>query len=193
MQNVKSQSKVLTIVAEAGLLTAMMVVIQLITLPIKAVPLASQLVTGSLVNLVLILGAGTTGLIGAGLAGVLSPVLAVLFGQMAFPPLIPVVAIGNFLIVLISWAIFRLAREKEGGVRVLIAAAGIILGALVKTAFLWLGVTKIMTPLMGVTAQNAAKLSLMFGLPQLITALIGGVFALAILPPVQKARKRRGI
>lgn len=193
MQNVKSQSKVLTIVAEAGLLTAMMVVIQLITLPIKAVPLASQLVTGSLVNLVLILGAGTTGLIGAGLAGLLSPVLAVLFGQMGFPPLIPAVVIGNLLIVLVSWAFFRLAGEKGGAVRVLLAAAGIVLGALVKTAFLWLSVTKIMTPLMGVTAQIAAKLSTMFGLPQLITALIGGVFALAILPPVQKARKRRGI
>ena len=178
-------------VAQAAMLIALLVVVQLITfiLP-KSVPLVSQLITGSLVNLVLIVGAGTVGFSGAAIAAVLSPVLAFLFAQMLFPQMIPVVAIGNLVIVGVTWLFFTAARRED---KSLLNLAGIAAGAIVKTAVLWAAAAIIVVPLFfSANPKVGGSISLMFSWPQLVTAIIGGLVALAVIPPVRTALKRAG-
>lgn len=168
-------------VAQAALLLALLVVVQLITKIIPAsVPIVSQLITGSLVNLILVVGAGAVGFSATAVAAVLSPVLAFAFGQMSIPPMVPVVALGNLVIVAITWAFFK----KDGrGMQTL----GIIVGAVAKCAFLWAAAALIVIPLFFKASKLAAKITLLFSWPQLVTALIGGFLALLVLPAVRRS------
>lgn len=183
----RNQSKVVW-VAEAGLLIALLIVVQLLTFAVpKGVPLIGQLFTGSLVNLVLIVGAGSVGFSGTAIAAVLSPVLAFAFGQMTFPQMIPVVALGNLVIVAVTWAFFHRENRKTGT-----DILGVVLGAVLKTAFLWLATAAVMVPVFFAAVPTVGKkLTLMFSWPQLVTALIGGMLALLIFPAVRSYRGHR--
>lgn len=178
-------------VVEAALLLALLVVVQLLTFAIpKGVPILGQLFTGSLVNMVLIVGAGSVGFAGTAVAAILSPVLAFAFGQMAFPVMIPVVAVGNLAIVAVTWAFFRPVGGKVPGTGR--GFAGVVVGAMAKTAFLWGATVLLMVPVFfSAKPQVGEKLSLMFSWPQAATAVIGGVLALLILPAVRTYRSRR--
>lgn len=178
-------------VVEAALLLALLVVVQLLTFAVpKSLPVVGQLFTGSLVNMVLIVGAGSVGFAGTAVAAVLSPVLAFAFGQMTIPPMIPVVAVGNLAIVAVTWAFFRPADGRAPGTGR--GFAGVVVGAVVKTAFLWATTVLLMVPVFFAgKPQVGQKLSLLFSWPQAVTALIGGVLALLILPAVRTYRSRR--
>jgi hypothetical protein len=179
-------------VAEAALLLALLVVVQLLTFAVpKSVPLIGQLFTGSLVNMVLIVGVGSVGFSGTAVAAVASPLLAYAFGQMPFPQMIPVVAIGNLIIVAVLWAFLRPGSSgKAPGMGR--SVPGIVVGALAKTAFLWAATVWVMVP-MFFNGKNAVaeKLSMMFSWPQGVTAIIGGILALLILPSIRVYRNRR--
>lgn len=170
-------------VAQAGLLIALLVVVQLLTfLMPKSVPLIGQLFTGTLVNLVLIVGAGAVGFAGTAAAAVLSPVLAFAFGQMLFPPMIPVVAIGNLVIVTVTWAFFTQRGRQSRPLGPMSGIIGVVCGAVAKTAFLWLSTVLVVVPaFFGGKKVVAQLLSLMFSWPQLVTAFVGGSLALVVL------------
>ena len=178
-------------VAEAALLLALLVVVQLLTFAVpKSVPLVSQLFTGSLVNMVLIVGAGSVGFSGSAVAAVASPLLAYAFGQMAFPQMIPVVAVGNLIIVTILWFFLRTAGAEAPGMGRSIL--GIVVGAAAKTAFLWGATVWVILPMFFAgKASVAEKLSMMFSWPQAVTAVIGGILALLILPAIRTYRRKR--
>ncbi len=180
-------------VVEAALLIALLVVVQLISFAFpKSIPLVSQLITGSLVNLVLIVGAGYVGFAGTAAAAILSPVLAFAFGQMAFPQMLPVIAIGNLIIVAIIWAFFKNDNKFSKAAGLGLDIAGFVLGAAVKTAFLWAATALLVVPMFfSANTAVAGKLSLMFSWPQFITAMIGGILAVIILPSVRKLRRYR--
>jgi hypothetical protein len=173
-------------VVKAALLLALVVVAQTLSkvIPTAALPLISQLVTGSLVNLVLIVGAGSVGFSGTAVAAVLSPVLAYSMGQMIFPQMIPVIAVGNLIIVAVTWAFFHMHKKLPFEI------AGIIIGAAAKCAFLWIATAALMVPIFYSGSKVASKLSLMFSWPQGLTALIGGILALLVLPAVRAYQKR---
>lgn len=179
-------------VAEAALLLALLVVVQLLTFAVpKSAPLIGQLFTGSLVNMVLIVGVASVGYSGTAVAAVASPLLAYAFGQMAFPQMIPVVAIGNLVIITVLWAFLRPA-DSEGTPGIGRSVAGIAVGAVAKTAFLWTATVWMIVPMFfGGKKPVAQKLAMMFSWPQMITAVIGGVLALLILPAIRTYRKRR--
>lgn len=185
-----NNKKAIVWVAQAGLLIALLVVVQLLTFVVpKSIPLVSQLFTGSLVNLVLIVGAGSVGFSGTAIAAILSPVLALLFGQMSFPQMVPVVAIGNLVIVAVTWAFFKNSAKMSGGAKFGFNIAGIAIGAIVKTAVLWAATSWLIIPVFFAgNAKVGKNLSLMFSWPQLVTAIIGGVIALLILPRIRTSR-----
>ena len=68
---------------------------------------------------------------------------------------------------------------------------GVVVGALLKFATLYLGVIKVFIPLMGenLKAPQIETFTTMFSTPQLITALIGGVVALPIAMAVRRILK----
>lgn len=183
--------KIAVWVAEAALLLALLIAVQLLTFAIpKSVPLIGQLFTGSLVNMVLIIGVGTVGFSGTAIAAVCSPILAYLFGQMAFPQMIPVVAIGNLAIVAVTWAFLHPSDSGRPGL--IRSIGGIVTGAVVKAVFLWAATVWLMVPMFFAGKKAlAAKITLMFSWPQAVTALIGGTLALLILPAIQSYRKKR--
>lgn len=179
-------------VAESALLLALLVVVQLLTFAVpKSVPLVGQLFTGSLVNMVLIVGVCSVGFSGTAVASVASPLLAYAFGQMAFPQMIPVVAIGNLVIVAVLWAfVHPLDARKAPAVGKSIA--GIVVGAAAKTAFLWAATVFFITPMFfSGKGAVAGKLAMMFSWPQAITAIIGGAIALLVLPAIRTYQSKR--
>jgi len=149
--------KRLKFVTYGAVLLALAAVFPLLRLP--------QYVTGSAVNFVLIIAAYVLGVWGGVAIGCLTPWIALIAGQMPFVYMPPFIMIGNAVLV-ISFGILK--RFKLGGM-----IAGIIVGALLKFAFLSFAVRYLV--------KAPPKLVAMMSLPQLITALIGGVLALIVI------------
>ncbi len=173
-----------------GLAVALIVAAQFIgkLLPAGAVlfgPFSvNQLVTGSLVNLILILSALVIGLWPAAAVGVLSSILASIIGVgPIFPIITPAIAVGNCIIV--AAAAFL---SKKDGVLKLPAVA---VGAAAKCAFLWATVPFLFRFIPEIKPPQAQMLSVMFSWPQFITAAVGGVLAMLIVPALKKALEAR--
>jgi hypothetical protein len=151
-----------------------------------------QMVTGSLVNLILIVSVMAFGWGTGFTVAILSPVFAKFLGiGPQLWPFIPFIALGNAVLVCVWRAVGEL---KIGAKKFISYIAAAIAGALAKFIVLYLTVVKIVIPfLVTLPEQQAAVMSNMFSLPQLITASIGGgIAAIAlplILPSVLKDKK----
>lgn len=184
-------------IARTGLMLALLVVAQFIgskLIPAGAVVLGpmsiTQLITGSLVNMILILTAAVVGLWSGVAVGVLSAVLALVLGIQGQTIITPAVALGNVVIVLVTWVFFSLAAKKDQKPYGVLGIAGIVVGAAAKCVFLWLSVPALLTLVPEIKPQVAEKLSMMFSYPQFVTALIGGALALAVIPAVKKVASK---
>ena len=165
---------------KASFFLALAIVFQVIG---KTVPQISQIFVGPAINAILILTATICGGVYGILVGSLTPLLAWLTGQLpnAFGPFIPFIIIGNMLFVL-SFIIVR-KRGKYG------QYLGIIIGAFIKYIFLSVSASKLIPLLkLNIPTKMANMLVIAMGIPQLITALIGGAFAL-ILIEILRRRK----
>ena len=151
----------------------------------------NQYLTGSIVNLVLIVSVMTCGLATGLTVAVLSPIFSVVIGiGAAFPPLIPFQIAGNISIVLIWFLLDRLSKPDSGKVRKLFYYIAPAVGAVVKFFVLYIGVVLIAVPyIFGLPEAQSVAMSIIFSYPQLITAFTGGVVAIIIIPPVRKALK----
>ena len=136
-------------VVKAALILALVVVAQTLSklIPTAALPLVSTACNRIMVNLVLIVGAGTVGFSGTAAAAILSPVLAYAMGKMIFPQMIPVISIGNLIIVTVTWALFMLLPKKSGRLHFIPGIIAVIIGACVKCAFLWVATARLIIPL----------------------------------------------
>ncbi len=144
---------------------------------------ATQLVTGSLVNCVLFVFTATTGIWSGVAIGILSSILASLVGVgPAIPAVTPVIACGNAVLAVV----FGLLHGKEWNFPRWAAAA--VAAAVVKCAFLWVCVPFVLGLLSGVPEKQVAAVSVMFSWPQGVTALIGGVLAMLVLPRLRKSK-----
>ena len=163
--------------------TAVMIAL-LIVMQAATAPLGSTLVTGSIVNLLLIVAVMIGGLASGLLVAALSPVIAKLMGIGPLWELIPFIAVGNMVLVLL-WHIIGNRNLKNKLAAPIIA---LVTAAVAKFAVLYLGIVVIAIPLLlNLPEKQAVVISSMFSYPQLITATIGGVLALTILPVLKKA------
>ena len=133
-----------------------------------------QLITGTLVNCILLVFTAQAGLLSGAVIGVLSSILAAFMGISQIV-VTPAVAVGNAALCVVY---SLLARRKSWHF------PAMILGAAVKCAFLWLTVPLLLAGA-GLPEQQTAMLSVMFSWPQGITALCGGVLAYPILSRLQ--------
>lgn len=146
-----------------------------------------QIVTGSCVNLLLAVSAGVLGFSSGAVIAVVSPFLAYLLGIAQSPILVvPGIAVGNLVYVAVIALLAKPLREKLPKAHMFPA---IVAAALLKFAALYLVVVKLIVPALGLPAEKTAALSTTFSVPQLITALIGGVIAALIVPLLRKALK----
>ena len=89
-----------------AMLLAVGLVLQALRLVIPMPPMWTVFVVGTLVNMVLVLAARTVGLWPSVMIAVLLPVMAYFQGQLPLPFLIPVVAVGN-LVIIIAAPLFK--------------------------------------------------------------------------------------
>jgi len=156
----------------------------LIVLQAASALLANPYLTGCVVNMALIvsvvIGGYATGLTVA----VISPVAAKLVGIGPFWSLIPAIAAGNAALVTVWHFVCGgyVSKRLSRGVIALIAAA------IAKFAVLYIGVARIIVPyFLKLPETQANVISSMFSVQQLITASVGGVLAIMVLPALRKA------
>ncbi len=174
-------------ITETAVLLALLVCLQAVT---KGM---SQLVTGSCVNAVLAVAALLVGASSGVTLALISPVLAYLLGIAPQQPVtVPAIMAGNAVYVVLLSLIS--GKHHALGSQI----AGWLLAAIAKFATLYLLVVKIICGIASAPLLESGvlkppmleKLPVMFALPQLLTALIGGALALAITPVLRKALKR---
>ena len=146
-------------------------------------PLGNQFVTGSIVNFLLIVSVMTCGLTSGFTVSILSHIMAKFFGIGPLWSLVPFVAAGNIVLVVIWYFI----GNRSAGGRYMNYAAALVLAALGKFLTLYAGIVKIAVPiLLDLPERQASVISFMFSFPQIITASIGGVMACILLPVLEK-------
>lgn len=155
-----------------AVLLALLVVLQSVT---KA---GGQFVTGSCVNAVLAVSAWMLGPWWALAVALVSPFAAFLLGiGPQLIAIVPAIAVGNAVYVLL------LSRAKTARQRPVWAAVG----AVCKFAALEVLVVQVLCRVLPLAEKQVATFSAMFSWPQLVTAAIGAVIALVIVPVLKKA------
>ena len=177
-------NKKLRWITETAILLALLVTLQTLTKPM------GQIVTGSCVNTILAVAALVGGL-GCGLTvALISPILAFLLGIAPQILTVPAIMVGNSVYVLllsllsdktgknllkqaIAWAAAAVAKFAALYAIVVLLICGVLSESLLASGML--------------KAPMLTALPATFSWPQLITALIGGAVALAIVPVIRKA------
>lgn len=141
---------------------------------------AAQLLTGSLVNCVLLVFCFYAGVWSGAVISAVSPVLAMLTGiGPALPVLTPLIACGNLLLTATAW----LCGKKRGTLNI----PGCLAAAAAKCAFLSL-TAPIVLSAAGAPEKQSAAISFMLSWPQGVTAVCGGLLALAVLHRLQTVK-----
>lgn len=180
------------LLTQTAAMLALLIVLQAFTQSFALPKPFDQLLTGSCVNAVLATAALGSGLWSGIAVAVFSPVAAYLLGIAPNILTVPAIMVGNTLFAVALALICGDFRPKW---RVVCAW---LFAALIKFAALYLIVVKIicgisapsLTSSGALSEKMIAVLSVNFGAMQLLTALIGGGIALAIVPVIRKATHR---
>ena len=161
---------------------ALIIVAQLTTAPLK-----QQLLTGSLVNLILALSTLLFGFGTGAAAAVVSPFIAYLLGINAQIMVVPAIAAGNLIYVLVISLLTKNLKDRisEEAVRNMTSVA---VAAIFKFALQYLLIVRWIAPSF-LPEKAQAVMSVNFGVMQLVTACIGGAIACIISPLIRKAIK----
>ncbi len=141
----------------------------------------NQIITGSIINAILILSTVLIGIRSAVLISLFPSVIALSSGLLPamLAPVVPFIMIGNILLVITFDFFWNNSENKK-----IAYISGIIFGAIFKFLFLYLSVNIIVKLL--VKQELIVKVAKMMSLMQLTTALVGGVLALIILKMFKK-------
>lgn len=171
-------------IAQTAVLLALLIAVQAVTSG-----LGNTLITGSLVNLILIVAVTTAGLASGGTIALLSPFFAFIFGiGPAFPQIVFCISLGNMVLVVI-WHLIAGVHKNQSFANFAIAT---IVGAVAKFGVLYLSIVQFVIPIiLKMPAPQAAMVSSAFSFPQLITALVGGGLSILIVPVLSKALGRQ--
>ena len=134
-----------------------------------------QAITGSIVNAVLFTTVAVLGLPAAILAGLAPSLIAISVGLLPsiLAPMIPFIMTGNIILILI----FNYLKNRNYWL-------GMISASIFKFLFLF-GTSSIIANLI-LKKEIAQKVIIMMGLPQLLTALAGGLIAYLFLKSIKR-------
>lgn len=167
-------SKKIQFMTRTALLLALVITVQLAG---RLLP-NSNFIVGPLVNACLLVSTALAGVWSGLFISVVSPFSSLINNHApvaaALLPFAPFVAAGNAVYVLS----YYLLRKKS-------AAAGVGVGAVLKFGFLYLAIN-IFLQLFSFP-KFAKVLLALFGWPQLITALLGGIIGLAVIKVLKKS------
>lgn len=173
-------------ITQTAVLLALLVAVQAVT-----AGFGNTLITGSLVNMILIVAVMLAGFTSGLAVALFSPLFAYFFGiGPAFWQMILCIAIGNAILVTI-WHFVLGTRTVKTMPLYLVATVS---AAVVKFAFLYFAIVRFVVPvLLQLPEPQATAVSAAFSYPQLITALIGGGLATVIIPILANALKSQRI
>lgn len=171
-------------ITRTAVLLALLIAVQALT-----AGLGNTLITGSLVNLILILAALTGGLSSGLAVALLSPIFAYFLSiGPAFWQIVFCIAVGNAILVFFWYFIAGNSKEKK--LPFYIGAT--VIAAIAKFGFLYFAIVQFVVPLvLKIPEPNAKIVSAAFSYPQLITALVGGALATLIIPSLRTALKKQ--
>lgn len=168
-------------ITRSGALIALLVALQMVTSF-----LGNTIITGSVVNLILIVSVMMGGFMCGLTVAVLSPVFAKFLGIGPLWTIIPFIILGNITLVLV-WNFIGNRKAGKARINHILALA---VAAVAKFSVLYVGIVKIAIPfLLNLPEPQAGVISGMFSVPQLFTALIGGALAMIMLPILKNAVK----
>ena len=167
-------------ITRTALLLALTVMFQMLRPLMSLPPLASNFVIGSLVNASLAISSVVVGIWGGIIISIVAPIIAFLQQHIKFVWMVPIIAGGNAVLVLVYGWWYR--KNKWAGIALAALLKFVVLFALVKMAI----ITFVVPP------AAAAMLSLMFSWPQIVTAAIGGFLALPVLKSLVDSGKIKG-
>ncbi len=137
----------------------------------------NNFIVGPLVNACLIIAAASVGLWSGSLIAIMAPFGAVLTGAAIPLPFIPFIAVGNFLLVLF----FYISKKNY--------YLGILIGSVAKSGFLFASVyffLYMFKAALNIKPGIVKAMYMTFSWQQLITALLGGAIALAVIKALGK-------
>jgi len=167
-------------IAETAVFIALLITLQAVT---KSM---SQFITGSMVNLVLITSTLVCGFASGLTVAAISPFFAFMLGiGPKFIALVPFVALGNIVLVLVWGMICKKALDTKYMI------SALVVGAVLKFATLYGGIVRFAIPtLLALPEKQASVMGANFSWPQLVTAALGGFLAMLIAPTLRKALKK---
>jgi len=134
-----------------------------------------QYITGPIVNAILFISAALLGVEAAILIGLIPSLVALSMGLLpaVLAPMVPFIMVSNTIMIII----FAYFWQKNFW-------SGMIMASLLKFAFLFSASSLVINLLL--KKEIAAQVAAMMSWPQLLTALTGGLIALAFLKGIKK-------
>ncbi len=160
-----------TFITRTGILLALALIFQI------GFRAFAQPLVGPMVNFVLLFSAITVGTVSGVLIGIATPLIAFFAGITPLFPVVPFIIIGNVLLVMV----FNYIRYK---IKWYPEYAALVMAALVKFGFLAFSIRYLV--ILFVPKVPPALMAAL-SLPQLYTALIGGILAIVLSKAVFKA------
>ena len=169
-----------SILTRGAMLLALALIFQSLKLIFPMIPpQIMQILMGSLVNMVLLLAAYYCGLGVAVTIAVVTPVMALITGQLPNAWFIPCIAAGSAVYAVLFYALKGRVVHK-GLYQKASAWTAMIVAALAKFGVLYLLMVVIAIPAVIKNPDAIKTLSAVFSFTQLITAICGGVVALVL-------------
>lgn len=151
--------------ARGSVLLTMAIVAQEIRLFLPLPPLLSIIVIGTMLNAIMVIAVRYASLTSAIIISAVLPLFAFMQGHVIIPLMIPVIFLGNFVLVLVC--------DKFWGKGI------IILAPVLKTVTLYM-LSRVLLSMLGLQNKVVDAILLGMGWPQLITAILGIILALQL-------------
>ncbi|HHU62872.1 MAG TPA: ECF transporter S component [Clostridiales bacterium] len=155
-------------ITRTGLLLALAVLFQTLFRAILPEPTVNVFIVGTLVNAVLLTATASVDIPGGVVVGILTPVIVLLQGHVALIWMVPIIAAGNCILVII----YGLLAGKN-------RYLAFITGSVIKFVFLYFGIRLSFRLIMGIPVPFPA--SFLYSWPQLVTAVLGGIVAMGVI------------
>ncbi len=170
-------------ITRTAVILALAIIFQNLRYFIGAMPYSTYII-GSLVNLSIIVATGAVGLVSGLIISFVTPVVALFQGHLPHVYLMPVTMLGNAVLATVFY-VFKRSRFAEP----FNAFLGVAVGAVIKWIVMyWVGIVVVLRMFVpNLPPQKVTIISAAFNIPQIITALIGGVLGIIII----KALKRK--
>ena len=151
--------------ARGSVLLTMAIVAQEIRLFLPLPPLLSIIVIGTMLNAIMVIAARYANLTAAIIISAVLPLFAFMQGHVIIPLMIPVIFLGNFVLVLVC--------DKFWGKGI------IIIAPVLKTVSLYM-LSRALFSMLGLQNKVVDAILLGMGWPQLITAILGIILAMQL-------------